>query len=270
MPEPVPFYSRDGLNVASYDGRTASWAEEFGDVAYYEDEAARAGGPVLELACGTGRVTWALAVAGHDVTGVDLSPAMLRRCEAKRSLHPAEVGARVHLIEADMCALDLERRFALCLIPFRAFQGLIDPADQHRCLAGALRHLEPGGRLIVDLFDPILEWCTPANVAPSARVSAANPDTGNRIDVRVTARTNDPLHQLFEETWSFIEIGGDGDAVREEHETLTMRWTYRQEMRYLLERTGFEVEAEYSDFQRSPPAYGAEQIWVARRPNGPA
>ena len=45
---------------------------------------------------------------------------------------------------------------------------------------------------------------------------------------------------------------------------LTLRWTHRQEMRYLFELTGFEVEAEYSDFHRSPPAYGREQIWLAR------
>jgi hypothetical protein len=55
-------------------------------------------------------------------------------------------------------------------------------------------------------------------------------------------------------------------VARHEEEMLSMRWTYRYEMRYLLELCGFDVQAEYSDFRRSPPAYGREHVWVARRP----
>ena len=52
--------------------------------------------------------------------------------------------------------------------------------------------------------------------------------------------------------------------VREEHETLHMRWCYRQEMRYLFELTGFSVVAEHGDFLGGAPGYGTEQIWVVR------
>ncbi len=54
--------------------------------------------------------------------------------------------------------------------------------------------------------------------------------------------------------------------LRHEEVTLALRWTYRWEMRYLLELCGFEIEAAYSDFKQSPPASGLEQVWVARRP----
>ena len=56
-----------------------------------------------------------------------------------------------------------------------------------------------------------------------------------------------------------------GKVLRQAFENLTLRWTYRQEMRYLLELTGFQIEAEYSDFAESPPSYGKEQLWLARR-----
>ena len=72
------------------------------------------------------------------------------------------------------------------------------------------------------------------------------------------------------EVWEFAELDNTGNSLRREEETLRMRWTYRFEMRYLLEVSGFEVTAEYSDFRGSPPQYGAEQVWVALRASGVA
>ena len=72
--------------------------------------------------------------------------------------------------------------------------------------------------------------------------------------------------RVFTERWEFVERDGVGNAVRREEELLSMRWTYRREMRYLLELAGFEVEREDSDFRGSPPRYGAEQVWTARKP----
>lgn len=73
------------------------------------------------------------------------------------------------------------------------------------------------------------------------------------------------MRQVLEETWRFQEFDHDGALLREEREVLRLRWLYRYEMRHLLELCGFSIEAEFSDFQESPPAYGKEQIWVARR-----
>ncbi len=68
------------------------------------------------------------------------------------------------------------------------------------------------------------------------------------------------------EEWEFVELSQSGVSLRRETERLELRWTYRYELRYLLELTGFRIEAEFSDFHSSPPAYGAEQVWVAARP----
>ena len=92
-----------------------------------------------------------------------------------------------------------------------------------------------------------------------------HPETWNPVRIEATDRTADIVAQVFEETWRFTELDGDGGAIRVEEEVLRMRWTYRNEMRYLLELCGFEVEAEYSDYFGSPPAYGKEQVWVARK-----
>ncbi|MBA3778057.1 MAG: hypothetical protein H0X16_01885 [Chloroflexi bacterium] len=167
-----------------------------------------------------------------------------------------------------MCSFTLQGRFRLAVIPFRSFQVLLDPEAQRSCLHSIRAHLRPGGILALQLFDPRLESMVPGEgPAPNPdRGTVPNPDTGNDVTIRVLRRQTDPLRQVFEEEWEFTERGPDGTVVRRENETLAMRWTYRHEIRYLLELCGFEVVAEYADFQGAPPAYGREQVWVARRP----
>ena len=91
-----------------------------------------------------------------------------------------------------------------------------------------------------------------------------HPISGNKVQVEVLKRVNEPLFQYFTETWRFTEFGPDNaTVVRQEKETLRMRWTFRYEMRHLLRLCGFRVVEDYSDFQKSPPSYGNEQVWVA-------
>jgi SAM-dependent methyltransferase len=269
---PIPaFYERDGLNVRTYDQRLQQdivGTSVEGDVAYFIEEARRAAGPVLELGCGTGRVAWALAEAGVEVAGLELSQAMLDRAEAKRAMAPAEAAARAIFVHGDMADFELDRRFGLVIIPFRAFQALLDAADQRRCLAAIRRHLAASGRLIIDVFDPRFDLLPPGRVAPSSpdRGSAVDPASGRTVRIRVRSRDNDPMAQRLDEVWRFTELDPAGRPARHEDERLTMRWTFRAEMRYLLELCGYLIEAESSDFHRAPPAYGREQIWVARLP----
>jgi SAM-dependent methyltransferase len=233
-----------------------------GDVAFYRRQAKRARGPILELGCGTGRVTFPLADAGLDVTGLDASRAMLRVARRKLRATPRP---KVRLVRGDMRRFTLRRRFALVIIPFRAFQALLTVRDQRACLACIRRHLRPGGRLIIDLFDPRLEYCLPdAPAFPMTRPEGHDQTTGEDVAVTVVDRRNDPLTQTFVETWRWT-ISRAGRVVRQADEALHMRWTYRHEMRHLFELTGFRVVAEYGDFKGGGPRYGAEQVWVVSR-----
>jgi hypothetical protein len=81
----------------------------------------------------------------------------------------------------------------------------------------------------------------------------------------VRERINDPVRQLVTETHRIEELDESGITLVSEESSWTLRWSTRQEMRYLFELTGFEVIAEYSDFFRAPPAYGNEQLWVLRK-----
>jgi SAM-dependent methyltransferase len=261
----LPEHYRDGgPSVDYYDLREhgGPGSPVDGDVAFYRRQAKRARGPILELACGTGRVSFPLADAGLDVTGLDASPAMLQVARRKLSAAP---GARLRFVRGDMRRFSLPRRFALAIVPFRAFQHLLTVKDQRACLECIRRHLRHGGRLIVDVFDPRLEYCVPdAPSAPTTRSAVHDPATGADVAITVIARTNDPVSQTFTETWRWT-ITREGTVVRQVDDVLRLRWTYRHEMRHLFELAGYRVVAEYSDFTGARPRYGGEQVWIAER-----
>src|SRR5512136_2897760 len=111
------------------------------DVAFFVEAAQASGGPVLEVACGTGRILIPTARAGINITGIDLSAHMLDVCQRKLAQETAEVQARVQIDQADMRDFDLGQTFTLITIPFRPFQHLIEVEDQVACLRCVQRHL---------------------------------------------------------------------------------------------------------------------------------
>jgi SAM-dependent methyltransferase len=261
---PAPFYSSD-LNTQTYDLGVGHGPVSDDDVAFYLDLAASSGPRVLELGCGTGRVTIALAQAGLDATGLDRSPGMLREALAKHAQLDPATAARLRFVEGDMTDFALGIQFDTVLIPARAFASLLTPEAQQASLARIFEHLRPGGVLSIHLFDPRLDLCLPGATAGRTE-TALDPTTGRTIRVEVMSRHNDAVAQVLRETWRFTEIDASGTVLRTEEEELRLRWTYRYEMRHLLALARFDAIDEYSDFMNSPPAYGGEQVWVCQRP----
>ncbi|HWK44855.1 MAG TPA: class I SAM-dependent methyltransferase [Stellaceae bacterium] len=261
-------YASDSLHIATYDAvNDPPQPTIAGDVAFYIELARQGGGEVLECASGTGRVTFALAWAGLTVTGLDLSSGMLAVARAKHAGLPADVAARVTLVEGDMRRFDLGRRFGAVLVPFRSFQHLLTVEDQLAALAAMRRHLRPDGVLVLNLFAPRLDLLLPDQplaAQPRERRSGIDPASGNRVNLMLERSSFDHVEQIRRDVWCYIVVDVAGAVIREEHRVLTLRWSYRWEMRHLLARAGFEILAEYSDFAKSPPAYGREQIWVAQ------
>lgn len=124
------------------------------DISFYVEEGRRTREHILEVGCGTGRILLPLARAGARITGIDGSREMLARCQTKLDSEPAELRSRVALQHADVRRLDLGKRFALVIAPFRVFQHLTSMDDQLAALGAIARHLTPGGRLVFDVFNP--------------------------------------------------------------------------------------------------------------------
>ena len=238
------------------------------DVGFFVAAAQAAGGPVLEVGCGTGRVLLPTARAGVAIVGLDSSPGMLAVCRRRVAAEPEPVRSRIELVEADMRDFKLGRRFALVTLPFRPFQHLLNVADQLACLTTIREHLVPGGRLILDLFNPSLEALAQQSVGEivGTEPEFSMPD-GRRIirHHRITAR--DRFNQINDVELLYDTTYPDGREARTVH-AFRMRYLFRFEAEHLLARAGFAIDALYGDYEKS--AYGSkypgELIFVARNP----
>jgi SAM-dependent methyltransferase len=232
------------------------------DVGFYLSLANELPGPVLELACGTGRVALPLARGGARVIGLDISPHMLAVAQRKLDAEEPAVRERVRLVQADMSSFALRERFALILIPFRAFQALLTRDEQRGCLRCCREHLLADGRLAINVFNPRLSRLVSSQAAETPE-EFAGPD-GTRV-VWSADTTFDSLNQTLSSAWRYECTPADGETTVREH-LLELRYFFRCEMEWMLEACGFEVEALYGGFDRSEfTAESSEMIFVARR-----
>lgn len=246
-----------------YDANAVYQARQ--DVSFFVEESCRAGGETLEVGCGTGRVLIPAVRAGARVTGLDRAEGMLARCRAHLDREAPEVRARAALVQGDMREFDLGKRFALVTFPFRPFQHLLTVEEQLACLVCVRRHLAPGGKVILDLFDPWLEKLIEKPGTGGVDAEFALPD-GSRV-VRRASVLERNLHAQVS-LCSFTHEVTHPDGRRESFaESFRMRHLFRYEAEHLLARSGFQVEALYAGYDRAP--YGSrhpgELIFVARR-----
>lgn len=239
-----------------------------GDVAFYVEEAQKAGSPVLELGCGTGRVTIPVAQAGIEIVGLDVSPPMLEIAREKIAVQETDTARRITLVEGDMRTFALDRRFGLIFIPFRAFLHLLTSEDQRRALGCIRDHLTDDGRLALNIFDPnyalIAAHSGPLGQALCKISDFEDAKTGQRIVVWESRHYNHEQQTVTVER-IFEASNASDQAVSRTYGGFTLRYLHRYEMEYLLELCGFEVEALYGDFARGPFRHGGEQVWIIRK-----
>ena len=202
------------------------------------------------------------------VVGLDQSAAMLGRAREKSAgLENARWG------EGDMREFELPERFGLVFIPYRSFQHLLTVADQLSCLRCIHRHLVPGGRLALDIFNPdivaIGQWLTVKKGGLQRRGDIYKVVSG-REAVGWEARAYRTAAQEAETTFVDEELDDEGAVISRVYRNLKLRYLFRFEMEHLLARAGFEVEALYGDCFRAPfQDTSPEMGWVARRPAQP-
>jgi SAM-dependent methyltransferase len=237
------------------------------DVPFFVGAALESGGPVLELGCGTGRILIPTARAGIEIAGIDLSEPMLAACRQKLALELEEIQARATVHLADMRDFDLGVEYALVTTPFRSFQHLLTVDEQLASLACIHRHLRPGGKFILDVFNPSIRAFSQSNCG---EIAAEEPEfslpDGTRCIRRHRILDRDHFRQVTRVELLYDLVYPDGTKERLVH-GFSMRHLFRYEAEHLLVRAGFEVEALYADYHKKP--YGSldpgELIFVARR-----
>ena len=241
-PHPLPVWESayDGI-ARLYDEWSRSVTE---DVGFYREEALRAGGSVVELGVGTGRIAVPTARAGVRVVGVDSSPEMLAVCLQRAAA--AGVESLVDLRLGDYRRPPVRERVNLVTAPFRAFIHLRDDDERRDALWAALRLLEPGGRLVFDVFAP-----SPGDIADThGRWLEREPGIWERAEWR-------PAERRF-----LLSVRGETGET-----TMELWWLPPGAWRRLLTEVGFELEACYGWFDRRPQHGGEDTVWIATRPS---
>jgi SAM-dependent methyltransferase len=229
------------------------------DVVFYLHFARQAGGRVLEVGCGSGRVLLPLVEAGVDVTGVDSSPAMLARARAK-------LGDRALLVDGDMRTVTLPERYALIIVSINTFMHLLTTIDQLDALTNLARHLAPGGRLIIDLpaGDELFHQ------DPDARLTLEqtflDPVTNHPI-MKLVASRIDWAKQRQDVTYVYDELLEDG-GVRRTVVPMVLRYVFRYELTLLLEKAGYNLQALYSDYDLSRYGEGGPRMIAVAQVDG--
>ena len=214
---------------------------------FYLDLARQANGPVLDVACGTGRILLPCLQAGVDIEGLDLFEPMLKTLRAKA----AALSLTPRLHQFDMSDFSLPRRFALVMIPFNAFIHNMTQEAQISCLRRCGEHLCSGGKLVFDTFFPSLEIVGAPQNTRVLEGELPHPQTGLPIrmyDTRSFDRVAQVQHSLNE-----IELlAADGSVQTVYRSEIRGRYLYKHEMELLLRVAGFSRWEIYGDFDRRP------------------
>lgn len=230
------------------------------DLPFWISLANKNGDPILELACGTGQVTLALAQAGFSVTGIDTSEGMLKEAWRKSE----EAGAIVEWVKADMRDFNLDRAFSLIILPANSLWHLLDPSDFEACLANVRKHLAPYGRFAIDVFVPKMELLI-NNPGERSRFSEYDdPDGTGRIVVTQSYVYESDTQ--IKRVKTYHSIPGEGEEIEGE---LNLRMYFPQELDALVKYNGFVLECKYGRYDQTAfDAASEKQLVVCRVAGG--
>lgn len=246
--------------IAKYYDAAYSAKRDLNDL--YLELAQRQGGPVLEIACGTGRILLAVARLGIDIEGIDFSEALLAPLRKKARKLPKEYQQRITLHCEDMRSFSLGKQFALVIIPFRSLQHLYTIEDQISAFVRAREHLRPNGVLAFDVFYPNFTLLDAANGQEIPELEWVDPVNAQRMVRRYFIRHHvNKLYQYFEGESIFRTFEGN-DILQEERAPLKMNYYTYPQLLLLFKHCGFEIVEEYGSFGKDPIEMCREMIFV--------
>lgn len=240
----------------------AEYLSYIDDLPVLEAYADRTGGPLLELGCGTGRALVPLASAGHQVTGVDNSPSMLRLARAKAEA--AGVSRHIRLIEGDFSQADLGGPYRFAFTLMNTFLHLPDLAAQIAALKRWKEVLAPRGLLLIDVFNPDMGQLAAMDGRLEWEQTWTNGNTGERV-MKFLTRVVEPAAQVITVNHIYEEIAADG-TVRRTVGSFNLRYIWRFEAELLLDKAGFSIENIFGNWDMSPYASNSERMIIVARP----
>lgn len=227
-----------------YDVEHAHFDE---DLNLYVNFAELCGGPLLELACGSGRLLVPLAREGYELTGVDSSSRMLKLAQA--ALDQAGAAAKCTLVQEQMSKLRLGQKFRLAFIALGSFGHVCTRQEQRQTLAAVRDHLTTGGKFILDISN------ADARYMEHLSGQMLHQGTWQREDGTMLSHFVSPASSLTKhllELTHFYEEHRQGEEVRRTVITTHLYLFERNEVELLLEEAGFAIADVYGDYELGP------------------
>jgi SAM-dependent methyltransferase len=231
------------------------------DLRFFQEEAERVSGPVLELMAGTGRVTAAILERDVRLTCVDISPSMLK--VLKRKLKAT--GRHPHVVCADIRKLPLDCDHELAIIPFNSFSELTEAGDRRQALAEIRRALVQGGRFICTLHNPAVRART-LDGSQRLQGSYPLPEDGGRFELWVEGSLDSHTRRA-ESAQTYRIFDGEGRLAAELESRVGFALIEKHELEAMVAEAGFEILELYGDYDRS--AFHGDSspfmIWILRK-----
>ncbi len=210
---------------------------------------------ILELCCGTGRLTLPIAQAGYTICGVDYTASMLEQAKAKAS----GAGLAIPFIEADIRTLNLQEEFDLIFIPFNSIHHLYRNEDLFMALDRVKNHLKEGGLFLLDCFNPNIHYIAEAEKEQKI-IAEYTTNDGREVRIKQTMRYENTT-QINRIQWHYFINGGFHSI-----QNLDMRMFFPQELDSYLKCAGFRVVQKFGNFEEETfTDHSEKQIYVLVR-----
>ncbi len=209
---------------------------------------------ILELCCGTGRLTVPIAKAGYNICGVDNTSSMLEQAKVKAS----EAGLEINFIEADIRSLNLQEKFDFIFIPFNSIHHLYKNEDLFKAFNGVKNHLKEGGLFLLDCFNPNIQYIVEGE-KEQKKIAEYTTEDGRAVLIKQTMRYESAT-QINRIEWHYF-INGEFHSIQ----NLDMRLFFPQELDSYLEGAGFEIIHKFGNFEEERFENKSEkQIFVCK------
>jgi len=225
------------------------------DIRIWKALAQEFGGPIIELCCGSGRITEMLIKEGHIVSAVDNSNEMLDILRAKNL-------PNLELLNAEMTNFKIDKKFNLAIISYSSFQQLLTLEEQILCLNNIHDHLRDRGVLALDINPRI---CEGEEVLSRTHSYTAKYPRNNSTVTMYTSHKIDRINQIKHWKDEYLEVAENGEEQRTYAE-ISLKECSLDYMKLLFEKCNFEISNIYGDFDKGEVTQDSENlIYVVRR-----
>ncbi len=236
---------------------------------WYLSKVGSYGGPVLDLACGTGRLAIRIAQEGFEVTAIDQSEGMLEQFREKLKSQTSPVRQKVFIENQSMSDFKLAGKFRT-IICCDAFYHNLSVEDEIKCLGNVATHLTADGHFVFNLPNPSCQFILDSEASkgkdfkPRGRYSL---EDGSETILIEQAQAGDMENQLITTILCITRYDPDGKAIEQGISSWTTRYLFKDEAIHLLYRCGFKVESLAGDYRNGPVEKESQLIFDVRLNN---